>query len=195
MTDRIVVRPGKKSEALTIAKLFQISSGGVTDYIWHTYEGEYSGLSGVEIGAECYKREEGLFSYQHCLVAHMDGEISGMAHSYVMNASTEPLADDSDLVLRPYTQLKEDTSLYISGLAVFKDFRNQNIGTQLMAVLSRRACLLGCPSMSLLVFEQNEAALRFYVRQGFEEVARCPSNPHPLLRYSGDVLLMRRIQI
>lgn len=192
MSDRIVIRPAKKSEALTIAKLFQISSDGVADYIWHTYESEYPGLSGLEIGAERFAREDKLFSYQHCLVAHLGGEITGMAHSYVMNASAKPLPDDFDPVLRPYAELEEDKSLFVSGLAVFKDFRDQNIGTRLMSVLSRRACLLDCPSLSLLVFEKNEAALRFYLRQGFEEVDRRPSVPHPLLRNSGDVLLMRR---
>jgi len=44
--------------------------------------------------------------------------------------------------------------------------------------------------MSLVVFEQNRDALRLYQRHGYREVARESIVPHPLIRLTGDALLM-----
>jgi ribosomal protein S18 acetylase RimI-like enzyme len=42
------------------------------------------------------------------------------------------------------------------------------------------------------VFEQNSGAVSLYRRLGFEIVARSPVVPHPLVRRTGDMLLMTR---
>ena len=64
-------------------------------------------------------------------------------------------------------------------------------GARLVAMAARdRARALGLGELSLLVFADNDGAVRLYERAGFKEVGRQPSVPHPLIRRTGDVLLM-----
>jgi len=48
----------------------------------------------------------------------------------------------------------------------------------------------GYTQLSLVVFEENAAALRLYRRLGYETIKRASIVPHPLIRASGDALLM-----
>jgi ribosomal protein S18 acetylase RimI-like enzyme len=96
-------------------------------------------------------------------------------------------------VLRPYSELEDYGSLYLSGLAIHEDWRGRGVGGQLMAAVNARAKNLGRPRHSLICFERNEPALRFYRRLGFSEIDRREIVPHPTLHYTeGDALLMAR---
>ena len=44
--------------------------------------------------------------------------------------------------------------------------------------------------LSLVVFEENSRALRLYQDLGYMVIKRAPVVPHPLIRCSGDALLM-----
>ena len=193
MADQVTIRPATPADCPAIAKLFRISSDGVADYIWQGLEDEYPGLKGEEIGAERYAREDTAFSYENCLMAEQGGEVVAMLHSFVMEVDSDPLPEDFDPVLRPYAELEEDQSLYISGIAVEEEARGQGIGRALMIAADRRAEELDCPSISLIVFEQNEGAKRLYDRLGFKETARRAVVPHPLIHFTGDALLMVRL--
>lgn len=192
MTDTVTIRPAVLEDAPVIAELFRISSDGAADYIWQNLEDDYPGLSGVEIGAARYARENTAFSYQNCLMAERGGDVVGMVHSFPMEVDPDPLPEDFDPVLRPYAELEEDNSLYISGVAVFEAARGQGVGQALMAAVENRARDLRLPSISLIVFEKNAGALRLYQRLGFEERARREIFPHPLIHYTGDAMLMVR---
>ncbi len=50
----------------------------------------------------------------------------------------------------------------------------------------------GFSQLSLAVFEENAAAVRLYERAGFTVAARAPVAPHPLIPFSGDMLMMMR---
>jgi len=41
-----------------------------------------------------------------------------------------------------------------------------------------------------VAFEENRGAVRLYRRLGYREIARAPIVPHPLIRSTGDALLM-----
>jgi ribosomal protein S18 acetylase RimI-like enzyme len=115
-----------------------------------------------------------------------------MAHSFPMDAdpTAEPKADP---ILRPYAELEDYGSLYLSGIALFPEHRERGSGTRLFASVDERARALGRPRVSLICFERNEGAMRWYRRLGFEELARRPLVPHPLLHYAdGDAVLLAR---
>ena len=133
------------------------------------------------------------FSYQNCVLAEVDGTVVGMAHSFPMDA--DPAAEpQTDPVLRPYAELEDYGSLYLSGIALFTEHRRRGIGTKLMASVDDRARALGRPRVSLICFERNEGAMRLYRRLNFEELARRAVVPHPLLHYSdGDAVLLARV--
>jgi ribosomal protein S18 acetylase RimI-like enzyme len=47
--------------------------------------------------------------------------------------------------------------------------------------------------LSLIVFEQNTGAKKLYETMGYQEVARETIYPHPLIRYTGNALLVLKM--
>lgn len=188
--DGIRIRPAARDDSGTIAALFLISSDGLAEYIWQQVA--EPGESVLEAGARRYARRDAEFSYEHCLIADRDGAALGMAHSFPMRVDPDAARGD-DPVLRPYAELEDDGSLYLSGVAVFPEHRGQGIGSRLMSAVTDRAAKSGLPRVSLICFERNAGALRLYRRLGFREVDRRPVVPHPCLHYGdGDAILLAK---
>lgn len=191
--NKVVFRAATRADAHTIAKLFQIASEGVSDYVWSTIkEPEYASLSLLERGAQRYLREGVDFSYQNCDIAEIDGEPAGMLHAYVMGDEVGQAPADMDPVLLPYVELEEPKSLYISGLALFDEYRGSGVGTRLLDFAYKRARAEGMKKISLICFEDNAGAYRLYEREGFKERKRRTVVPHPLIHHAGDAVLMVR---
>lgn len=183
----VSLRPARRQDCRTIARLFQISSEGVADYIWSQVD--CPGLSLLEIGAHRYAREGTAFSYQNCLLAVRDGRSVGLLHSFEMPRREEA---ESDPVLKPYSELALPGSLYVSSLAVFPEHRGQGIGGQLLEAAHLKAQVEGFPSVSLICFEGNRGAARLYERFGYVATARRAIVPHPMIAHEGDAVLMVR---
>jgi ribosomal protein S18 acetylase RimI-like enzyme len=75
-------------------------------------------------------------------------------------------------------------------LALLPSFRGRGVGTKMLSIARKQAQERGFGTLSLLVFEQNEGAVRLYERNGFEVSGRAPVVPHELIDHTGDVLLM-----
>ncbi|EKU97669.1 acetyltransferase [Leptolyngbya sp. PCC 7375] len=180
-------RPAKKSDCGAIASLYSISSDGVADYIWAKLA--QPGETLLKVGQRRYERENTLFSYQNCTLAFQGDTIVGMLVAFPMTVDEDAEPED-DPVLVPYNKLEEDNSYYICGVALFPDYRNQGIGTQLMQLAENHAVAKGFTQLSLIVFEQNVDAKRLYARLGYQEIDRETVVPHPLIHYVGDAILM-----
>ena len=183
-------RQALKEDSADIASLFLISSDGLAEYIWSKIAEPSETV--LEAGTRRYGREDVAFSYENCLIAEQDGATVGMAHSFeeVEDPDSEP---SSDPVLKPFSELEDYGSLYLSGLAVVEKHRNAGIGLALLEAVKQRAKDLSLPRTSLIVFERNEGALRLYQRLGYRELDRRRVVPHSTLRYrDGDVLLLAR---
>ncbi|MEW6145621.1 MAG: GNAT family N-acetyltransferase [Thermodesulfobacteriota bacterium] len=187
--DKVTFRPAAKSECMTIARLYSISSDGLSDYIWTTLA--RPGEDILDVGERRYSNEELPFSYKNCVVAELEGEVIGMLVAFPMylpdgpNASNEP-----DPVLVPYAKLERDNCYYIMGVAVLHEYRGRGIGARFLELAAEKALGHGLPQISLIVFEQNEGAKRLYERHGFYEVMREEVVPHELIHYTGYALLM-----
>lgn len=189
----VTFRPATKADAHVIAELFRISSEGVADYVWSQLQApEYQGMDLVDVGADRYSREDVAFSYQNCDVAEIDGEPVGMLHAYPMGDDVGNVAADIDPVLRPYAELEEPRSLYVSGLALFDKYRGTGIGTRLLDFAYKRARAEGLKKISLICFAENDGAYRLYKREGFKDRDRRAVVPHPLIKHGGDAVLMVR---
>ncbi|WP_201285514.1 hypothetical protein [Chelativorans xinjiangense] len=66
-----------------------------------------------EVGAARYARTATAFSYENCLVSVCRGEIVGMAYAFAMSVE-ETGSEEHDPVLRPYAELEDPGSLYLS---------------------------------------------------------------------------------
>jgi GNAT superfamily N-acetyltransferase len=75
-------------------------------------------------------------------------------------------------------------------MAVLPGFRNRGLGTRFLEAARERARGLGLQELSLLCFAGNTGARRLYERTGFVVVDWRPVMPHPMIRHTGDVLLM-----
>ncbi len=184
------IRQAVKEDSTDIARLFLISSDGLAEYIWSKVA--EPGETVIETGARRYAREGVAFSYENCLIAEQEGATVGIAHSFAMEE--DPDAElESDPVLKPYSQLEDYGSLYLSGLAVVEQCRNARIGVALMQAVNQRAKDLSLPRISVICFERNEGAMRLYRRLGFRELDRRAVVPHSALHYhDGDAVLLAR---
>lgn len=186
----VSIRPATKDDSADIARLFLISSDGLAEYIWS--QAAEPGETVADAGARRYGREGVAFSYENCLMAEVNGETVGMAHAYPMEEDPGAPAE-SDPVLKPYGELEDYGSLYLSGVAVFERHRNAGVGRALMEAVNGRARDLSLPRISLICFERNTGAMQLYRRLGFRELARRPIVPHPCLHYTnGDAVLLAR---
>ena len=192
MNSGAIFRSAIRPDSRKIAELFRIASGGVAEYVWSTLASEYPGLTPLEIGTRRYARAEGAFSYNNCTVAELGGDVIGMLHAYPMEVQPEQeeAGEPIDPVLEPYARLEVPGSYYISGIAVFPAHRGKGLGAQMLKIAKEKARESGCSEVSLLVFQQNEEAVRLYERNGFGVIDRAPVVPHESIRYTGEVLLM-----
>lgn len=182
-------RPGRRSDAREIARLFQITSEGVADYIWSQLAEPGQAL--LDVGATRYARENVDFSYQNCLIAQAQGRVIGMMHSYAMYHDPAA-APATDPVLAPYADMEVDNTLYISSLALHEGWRNQGLGVRFLEYAQQRADELGLKGLSLIDYAANTGARRFYERQGFTIVKTCNITPHPMIQVTGEAYLMYR---
>lgn len=131
-----------------------------------------------------------MFSYRNATVATIRDAVVGMLVAFPMQVTPPDNDTDIDPVLLPYRKLEADNSYYICGMAVLAEYRGRGIGARFLRIAQQQAADLGYTRISLVVFEQNRDALRLYERHGYLEVARESIVPHPLIRMTGDALLM-----
>jgi ribosomal protein S18 acetylase RimI-like enzyme len=184
----VTFRPAAKADCRVIAGLYSISSDGVAEYIWSRLAQPGEDL--LDVGQRRYEQEDSVFSYRSCTLAERGGEVVGMLVAFPMHVEPSAAGDSTDPVLAPYRMLEDDNSYYVCGMAVLPEYRNCGIGTGFLQIAESHALQRGYGKLSLVVFEQNRGALRLYERTGYVEVARAAIVPHPLIRLTGDALLM-----
>lgn len=195
MSDEPRYRAAQASDSRFIAEMIDISSDGIALIEWTEAAQKSGGQTALDIGAEIYASGEGDYSYKSCYVAEVSGERVGMLLSFPMHArdpadvASAPPFDGTD-VFAPYKYLEAPDTWYICGVAVLPAYRAHGIGTRLLEIAQEQARQQGYDRLSLVVFEENTAAIRLYRRLGYETVKRAPIVPHPLIRCSGDALLM-----
>lgn len=182
-------RPATIGDCYDIARLFKIASGGVAEYTWTTMQADYPGLSPLRIGERRYASDTTVFTYKNAIVASHDDHVMGVLVTFAIAAEVDGPSETPDPILAPYS-LEAPGSWYICAMAVFPEFRGQGLGTKLLAIARDQAQEGEFNELSLLVFEQNTGAVRLYERNGFKTVDRAAVVPHPLIQYTGDVLLM-----
>jgi ribosomal protein S18 acetylase RimI-like enzyme len=184
----IEIRPAGTNDCTEIARLFLISSDGLAEYIWSRFA--EPGETAEQAGARRYARVGVPFSFENCSMATDGQRVVGMVHSFPMDLDPDSVPE-SDPVLRPYSELEDYGSLYVSGIAVHEDWRNRGIGRILMQATKARARQLMRPRLSLICIDRNQSAMRFYKRLGFRELARRAIIPHKTFHYSeGDAVLL-----
>lgn len=190
-----VYRQATAKDSRFIAGMIDISSDGIALIEWTEAAQAAGDCTALDIGAGIYASEEGDYSYRNCCIAEVADRRVGMLLGFPMPArdpsdvASPPPFDGTD-VFAPYKYLEAPDTWYICGVALLPEYRGRGIGAELMQMAQQQALQHGYKQLSLVVFEENTAAVGLYRRLGYETIKRAPVIPHPLIRASGDALLM-----
>jgi ribosomal protein S18 acetylase RimI-like enzyme len=187
------IRKATLEDCDAIARLALIAGEGIPAFFWE--QARVGNEDIISVGARNAASQTDNFSYRNTLLASVDGATAGMLLAYRLPgpAHTENL-DDYPAFIRPLIELelRVPDSYYVNMLAAFPEYRNQGIGTQLMAQLDRLAAEAGCSLASVEVFEENSGALRLYQRLGFSIIDQRDVVPHACHPYTGKLCLLTR---
>ena len=192
------IRPARRDDAPLLAKFIDIAGEGIPSHLWRDMARE--GESVLQVGAERARRVQGGFSYRNALVAEYGGVVAGMLLGYALAqpAQTDAAATAAlPPMLRPMLELEQAAAgtWYVNALAVRPGLRGRGIGSALMLAAETAAAASGEDVLSVQVFSQNEEAVRFYLRHGFEQVDERKVLEHPCQPYYDDriLLMLRRL--
>ena len=161
------------------------------------YDGLVPGKSVEEIIQPEFAQKGTTPYYENHWIASWDDRIAGGLHAYpwddMANDPPNPLIpEDRHALEDPFHRLTAPGTYYIHALAVYPDFGRKGIGAALLSFARDLAAEKGFADLSLYVFAQNIGAVALYEKHGYKLAGRSPLVEHPLLRYTGDILLMIR---
>jgi ribosomal protein S18 acetylase RimI-like enzyme len=180
------LRPASPADALSIAQLISIASDGISDYLWS--RDASPGEEPLAYAQRRYQRDDINIGYRNSTIVCRDDETIGLLLAFPIIVDPEYI--ETDPVLAPMARLEEADSYYICSMAVFDEFRGAGIGSRLLGEAEQQCQDLGLTKLSLIVFEENSGARRLYEHNGYIATKRATLVPHPLIRVTGDVLLM-----
>jgi ribosomal protein S18 acetylase RimI-like enzyme len=135
-------------------------------------------------------------SYENHWVAIHEEQVAGGAlafpfDNYELDPPPDPrIPEERFAVFQPFSDLPAPGTYYIGALAVYPEFCRKGLGLSLLSLVCDHARSKNFSETSLHVFAENSGALALYQKAGFKIVGRQPVIEHPLVCYTGDVLLM-----
>ena len=188
------IRPARADDSPALAELTLMATDGIVEAI---FDGLVPGALISEIVERRIRATGTTNSHQNCWVVEQAGRIIAMLHAYPMddlaNEPPDPLVpEERYVVVEPFDHLDPhaESSYYINIVAVEAASQGRGIGSELIAFVRGEAERRGFETLSLVVFEENQRAVRLYQRLGFAEAARHPAAKHPRIRHGGDLLMM-----
>jgi ribosomal protein S18 acetylase RimI-like enzyme len=171
--------------------LIDMAARGLLTWYWSTLCGP--GESAFEKGrTRIMHNTDSPAHWSQWTVAEEDGAAAG---AYTGHYLATAHSDDSlSKVFVPMLELQAFAlgTWYLMALAVFEEHQKKGIGSLMLADADRQAQRAGSTQMSLLVESVNDAAVGFYRRAGFRELARRAYIPFPGSRDDGDWILLTK---
>lgn len=189
----IIYRPGIKDDSGEIAKLINIASGGVVEYLFHDL---VSGMSAVQVLAHNLENDNYPHSHRSAILAVDGNAVIGMALSYpsAYHKITEEMRGffpgERIAHLEDFFSARVENTWYLDALCVDEGYRKRGIGEKLISLTKEKAIENGCLALSLIVFADNKLAIPVYERTGFEVVQKVDLRPNEFIRHDGGCLLM-----
>ena len=190
----VIYRQALKEDSNRIAELDYIASGGTAEFLFHDLVPDATPVEVITYGLE---HDNYPHSYRSALVAELNHQIIGMILSYP--ASFHGVNDEMRsffpaerlAYFRDFFSARVDDSYYIDALCVDETYRSQGIGESLIARTIEKAREEGFSVLSLIVFADNQRAIKFYQRHGFVTVRQVELKKHPLIPHLGGCILMK----
>jgi len=172
--------PGRPPEDTEdFVKLFVISG---PEFIPALFAGTHE-----RVAMGCFRHKHNLLASEHTHFVKVNGENAGMILAYDWLVKKRQAAKSSFLTIR-YMRVKiftrmrplqwsdavlsklDEGTFYVSNVAFYSKFRNQGLGTSLLAHTEELARKSGARKLDVDAETDNEGAIRFYRRFGMNTV-------------------------
>lgn len=192
---KITYRTGKKEDSHKIAELDYVASSGACEYLFHDL---VPGMSPIQIITQGLERDNYPHSYQSAIVAEYEGRVIGMAFSFpakfhcINDEMRNFIPADRLEHFKDFFTSRVEGSYFLDAIGVEEKFRSNGIGHQLLQYTIDKARQEGYSSLSLIVFADNEKAIQFYTRHGFETIKAINLEANDIIQHRDGCLLMNR---
>lgn len=157
-------------DASTVAGIITEVSEGVID---HLLGGVFPGMKPQSILEMILARGSGNLDLKNILLVNVGGELAGLLFAYdsklqkVSDIMLGFLGETKVNEMRPLLEAKADNAYWINTLWVNEAFRGQGLAQLLIKLAEDMARGVGCSSLALHCWADNERARRFYEHQNF----------------------------
>jgi len=190
----VIYRAARKEDSYRVAELDYIASGGAAEYLFHDL---VPNLTPIEVIANGLENDFYPHSYRSAIVAESDDEVIGMSLSFP--AKFHKIDDEMRNSFPPerlehfkeFFSARVDDSYLIDAICVDKEHRNRGIGEALLKKTIEKAHNEGFSLLSLIVFADNQSAIKFYEDHGFTTAREVELKEDPLIPHQGGCLLMK----
>ena len=183
MTEEIVTRPARKSDASDIALLVNIATHGGIARGWAADEAAGDAYDPIEIGRIEMLADDDRFAWRNATMAETaDGEIAGMLLGYREPETAPAVPGDTAAFMVPLLQLEAaaEGTWFISMLGVHIRWRGKGVGSRLLDVADAKGRETAARGLALIVEDVNDGARRLYERRGFSV-----RTSRPMVRFPG----------
>ncbi|MCB1509043.1 MAG: GNAT family N-acetyltransferase [Hyphomicrobiaceae bacterium] len=168
----IRLRRAEEGDALDIARLLDMSNGGVDVRLWK----EEAGFDGdpYAYGAELVRNPRAPVYFKNVLIAEVDGKVAAMLVVIRIN-DPYPEIDEAEIPAysRPSHRLLSQVpgAVYLRNMAVFPDFRGLNLATRLIDQVTGTATKAGIARTAAIIWSSNAIMQGMYEKRGFRRAA------------------------
>lgn len=186
-------RQGTINDSHRIAELDYVASDGAVEYLFHDL---VPNTSALQLLAQGLAQDIYPHTFRSCIIAEANQQIIGMALSYP--ASFHCITDELKNFLPPdrlekfhdFYSSRVEGSYFLDAMCVEETYRGFGIGKSLLDRTKSKARTEGYTELSLIVFADNNQAIRLYEDQGFKVVKHIALTPHSLVPHEDGCLLM-----
>lgn len=166
-----------------IARIVIDTSKGV---VGHLFDKLVPGVKAAAILSAAFINGEGAYRTDNVILSEKDERITSLLFAYPATEHRVPPLMESLLPpkrlnpVRPILERAVPESLFINTLWLDESLRGKGVGDAIMVEAAARCRQLGFGRISLFCWNDNDYAMHFYARHGFELSELIPKEDLPL---------------
>jgi ribosomal protein S18 acetylase RimI-like enzyme len=186
-------RFGHADDIAAIASLISVAGNGLFEYL---LDDLVPRLSAIDFLKYAVSDSESPFSYANAILAERDDEVLGLALCYPGEEFGLPwvarrlIPSKRVEKIQALLDCKLDGTLYLNSLAVVESVRKMGAGRKLLGCVGELSQYLSLDTVTLHVWDKNEAAIRIYHEAGFKTNKFVHVVPDERLPFEGGMLQM-----
>lgn len=190
----VIFRKGQKEDCQKIAELSCLASEGALEYLFRDL---VPNMTATQVMLNGLKQDVYPHTFRSAIVAEYENKVIGMAISYpaefhrITNELREFLPESRLERFTDFYTSRVEGSYFLDAIGVYPEHRGCGIGKGLLEATKKKAVVEGYNELSLIVFADNEAAIRFYKNNDFHYVKSIKLSRHKLIPHDGGCVLLK----